>query len=185
MGPPRQPQERRNLGRSAKTDSGPVRRSTSAGKQNGGPLLPPPMTTVDREALETSLLTHPLPLVSQQQQHEVSLWLSELGIVLRENEGGFIPCGPSDLRPLNMGRPAIPLKHDRLRNGVLLCDLFCIVERTAASQSGLTTYIHRSPVGYQEALDNVKRALWLFRLRRCPPIRSGEFLRVPCMLSFS
>merc|ERR1711871_184373 len=51
-------------------------------------------------------------------------------------------------------------------------------ESEAATQCDLIKYIHSSPSSYYQALENIKRACWLFRLRKSPPLRSA-YLMLP------
>ena len=102
------------------------------------------------------------------------MWLRAMGFALVEGEGGWWPSGGLGRRLVRPKPP--PLRDDRLRNGVALCDLFCVLESAAATQCHLNRYVSRRPGSYKEALRNVQRALWLFRLKKCPPIRSPYLL---------
>ena len=59
---------------------------------------------------------------------------------------------------------------DRLRNGVLLCDLLLILEPSAARHVSLTRRIHRKPISLKQVTLNITTALWLLRVRKCPPV---------------
>jgi hypothetical protein len=112
-----------------------------------------------------------------------------MGLHLHEGEGAWIeqggrPRGSFDRRGRADARAAKPpeplrLGEDRLRNGEALCDLFLKLEPDAASSCQLARYVHRAPKVLQKAELNVVRALWLFRLKKAPPLAQWYLLQNP------
>lgn len=90
--------------------------------------------------------------------------------------------GPQKLSVVMCGDP-LSLKNDRLRNGELICDLFALLEPTAASHANIMALVHRQPKSLSQARENIERGCWLFRIRKCPPIphvllcRSDDILK--------
>lgn len=60
----------------------------------------------------------------------------------------------------------------------MLCDLFLLLEPNASLHANLSASILRRPLTLIQARRNVIAALWLFRLRRCPPL-SVKYLLQP------
>ena len=137
-----------------------------------------------------------LPPIFPQQQLAIKNWLYSLGLSVREGEGGFVTTkSNTDLNSFHNistkalhdqkhyrdasaeGKPPppaesaiVPLKEDRLRNGVLLCELINILEPNASRHAQLLHLVRYQPINVQEAMENIQRALWLLRIRKSPPI---------------
>lgn len=121
---------------------------------------PPAISELDQQAskLET------LPPVLPPQQSAVRDWLYSIGLSVRDGEGGFTNWSGSS------GVSLPQLKDDRIRNGELLCDLVAMLEPNAATHAQLLQLVNRKPPTIPLALENIERALWLLRIRKCPPI---------------
>ena len=145
-----------------------------------GPLLPPPITDMDLQALVQTLKKHPLPAISLNRMNEITLWMQGLGLPLVDGEGGYyqLPAYNTYNKSAAVPQSPLPLQKDRLRNGEILCMLFIILESEAATQCDIIKYIHSSPSSYYQALENIKRACWLFRMRKSPPLRTA-YLMLP------
>ena len=104
---------------------------------------PPPPSVLQREAAQRDLAL--LPPVTVAQQSAVRQWLQELGLTLRDGEGGFLvpSAGPLSAQALGSPRPPLSLQQDRLRNGELLCDLLLRIEPRAALHAQLHRLLHR------------------------------------------
>lgn len=126
-----------------------------------GPAPPP-----SDEARDLSML----PPVTRVQMQKTYEWLYTLGLSVREGEGGVLLPSRKGFDAGCDGDTALPLFEDRLRNGELLCDLVGVLETNAAIHSKLPQLVHRKPASIALALDNINRAIWLLRIRKCPPI---------------
>lgn len=111
-----------------------------------------------------------LPIITVPEQSQLRGWLLSLGISVLDGEGGYYSEEPSLHLIQSQIAPPLSLCDDKLRNGETLCDLLCILEPTAAAHVHLQRIIHRHPRSIQCALMNIKRALWLFKLRKSPPL---------------
>jgi hypothetical protein len=158
--------------------------------------LPPKLSSVEVEAARNT----PLPAVSVYQQRGIREWiLNTFNIRLLDAECGFsmlggdaenrntpetiVPDGGAELLTKHGGRgdprfevisqhapPPLPLQEDRLRNGVLLGQLLLRLEPHAATHARIPRVLHKHPRSMAVCLENVERVLWVFKLRRCPPI---------------
>ena len=123
---------------------------------------PPQLTQMEKIAASQDTF----PMITSAQQVAVRQWVISLGLVIRDGEGGFVSRidGPSNT-------PDTSLFDDRLRNGEMLCDLFMLLERNASIHAQLSRLVHRKPpMTIKKATENIQRACWLFRLKKCPPI---------------
>lgn len=109
-----------------------------------------------------------LHTVTGAQQIAVRDWLRTLGIYIRDGEGGF--KHPSLPATVAASVSMIELHEDRIRNGVLMCLILLAVEVNACIHTQLGKYMYLRPTTLAQALSNIERALWIFRLRKCPPI---------------
>ena len=66
--------------------------------------------------------------------------------------------------------PPLPIHQDRLRNGELFAELLYRLEPTAAMHAHMARLIHRHPKTLELCLENIERTLWLFKVRRSPPV---------------
>ena len=142
---------------------------------------PPRMSSVERETVLRGARLLP---VTTAQQTAVRDWLQTvLGLSLLEGEGGYyfhcdIRTEGSTASPAlsaSVGTPVLSLSQDRLRNGFLLSLLLHRLEPDACTHAKLHSLIHRCTSASQtltvrQCVENVERCLWLFRLRRCPPL---------------
>jgi len=126
---------------------------------------PPPL---DRLEVEFAKKQH-LPAITYEQQTAVCEWLYRLGFSILDGEGGYYRTENRNAH-LHSTAPPLPLSQDRTRNGELVCDLVAALEPHAASHVHLHRYIHRSPRTLKAAQENNERALWIFRIRRSPPL---------------
>ena len=140
--------------------TGQVRRRLRKSKRADSSWQPPSLSALDQQAVKLDILPPILP----PQQSAIRDWLFTLGLSVRDGEGGFLQWS---------GQPgaSLPqLKEDRIRNGELLCDLVATLEPNAATHAQLTQLVNRKPATISLALENIERALWLLRIRKCPPI---------------
>jgi len=129
-------------------------------KREGPKWQPPRLSERDEEAMQAENLPPILP----PQLSVIKDWLYTLGISVRDGEGGFINWYQSSAA-------ALPdLKDDRLRNGEILCELVALLEPNAARHAQLIQLVNRRPSSISSAMENIERALWLLRIRKCPPI---------------
>lgn len=129
-------------------------------KKSDSSWKPPSISELDQQAVKTEHLPPILP----PQQSAIRDWLYSIGLSVRDGEGGFIHWSGSS------GASLPPLKEDRLRNGELLCDLVALLEPNAATHAQLMQLVNRKPATIALAMENIERALWLLRIRKCPPI---------------
>ena len=66
--------------------------------------------------------------------------------------------------------PPLPLPEDRVRNGVLLGQLLLRLEPHAALHAHIPKLLHKHPRSLPTSLENIERVLWVFKLRRSPPL---------------
>eukprot|EP01032_Pedospumella_encystans_P012324 gene12324-14267_t len=66
--------------------------------------------------------------------------------------------------------PPLPLQSDRLRNGVVLGQLLMRLEPNAAIHAHIPRLLHKHPRSLELCLENIERVLWVFKLRRSPPL---------------
>ena len=66
--------------------------------------------------------------------------------------------------------PVLSLLTDRLRNGTLLCALLYMLEPQACLHAHLYPTLHKAPTTLVASAENLRKCLWILRLRRCPPI---------------
>ena len=111
-----------------------------------------------------------VPSISVPEQSQLRGWLLSLGISVLDGEGGYYSEEPSLHLIQSQIAPPLSLCDDKLRNGETLCDLLCILEPAAGAHVHLQRIIRRKPRSIQCALMNIKRALWLFKLRKSPPL---------------
>lgn len=141
-----------------------------------------------------------LPPVFPQQQVAIKNWVYSLGLSIHEGEGGFITTksntdsssfhhlanlstrqvssnnGSGNNASVSGNPPPppesaiVPLKEDRLRNGVFLCELINVLEPNASRHAQLLQLVRYKPINVNEAMENIQRALWLLRIRKSPPI---------------
>jgi hypothetical protein len=130
---------------------------------------PPKLYSLDKATI--SKLSY--PPITQQQQATSRAWLLTLGLSILDGEGGYYHSKTSDHLIQSMLAPPLPLTDDKLRNGELLCDLFTILESKTSDHVHLPLLIIRNPKSLTDSVKNIERALWLFKLRRCPPIPVG------------
>jgi hypothetical protein len=99
--------------------------------------------------------------VTSQQENLTRGWLHRLGfdVAPSDAEGGHF-------------------LDDPLRNGVFLCQLFQALEPEAAAHAQVDRLVYRRPTSIRQVQENVARGLWLFKIRRSPPIPSA-YLRDP------
>ena len=141
-------------------------------------LLPLQMSLTDQDSL--SLGSAMWEVITHEQQAEIFSWLASEGIYVLLGEGGFRSLPSGSLRSLPEEDP--PLLRDRLRNGVILCELLLLLEPGASEHTRLAQSIAYSPLNLQQARRNVVSALWLLRLRRCPPIPRQYLLQAEPIL---
>jgi len=94
-----------------------------------------------------------VPPVTTQQEAATRAWLHNLGFTLLPNDG--------------------EKKHfleDPLRNGLFLHDLLQFLEPEAAAHAQCERLLCTKPTSLRQAQENVSRALWVFKMRRSPPI---------------
>lgn len=161
--------------RSSVTGATSVPRSTTYGVQDWSP---PPLEPLDIERAKAQMPV--LPSITKAQQTAVRDWLLTHGISVLDGEGGYYHAddvrveGNTSLAVTSsapqLGLTPLPLNKDRLRNGETLCLLFCYLEPSAAYHAHLFQLIQRSPKTIGKARANVDKALWLFRVRRSPPL---------------
>jgi hypothetical protein len=145
--------------------------------------LPPALTDVEIEAARSVAL----PTISLLQQKSIRQWLFGLDIQLIDGEGGFylnsviqsaadvsLTPGFSHkdhvLQKQNRLAEPIALLEDRLRNGVILGELLYRLEPNAAVHARIPRLLHRNPKTLDHCKQNLDRTMWLFKLRRSPPL---------------
>jgi hypothetical protein len=137
-----------------------------------------PLST--REQAEVSEAVY--PEITRDLQERVRSWVTSLGLSVLEGEGGFTyylvsgsKSGADSSRTglfgvSSSGTSPRSLLDDKLRNGVMLADLALLLEPAASSHLKLQVKLRRNPVNLKEVSTNVQVALWVFRLRVCPPV---------------
>jgi hypothetical protein len=130
---------------------------------------PPTLSSQENNIIAEEL--HHLPHITPQQQQTIKDWLYSLGFSVHQHEGGgCFSSTTASTHPLTSNGLPLELKDDRLRNGELLCDLVCLLEPNASKHSQLQQLIYRHPISLTHVMSNLERALWLLRIRKCPPI---------------
>lgn len=125
---------------------------------------PPKLTQMEKMTASKDTF----PMITSAQQLAVRQWLISLGLVIKDGEGGLVTRIDGGSRS---STPDTSLYDDRLRNGEMLCDLFMLLERNASVHAQLARLVHRKPpMTIKKATENIERACWLFRLKKCPPI---------------
>jgi hypothetical protein len=120
-------------------------------------------------ARSNPLVEH-IPPVTVHQQAAVRLWLYHIGIVLPLPEASVPDKVPHFL-------------DDPSRNGVLLCRLLKILEPAAAAHAHLDQLVHLKPTTLAEATENIRRAFWLLKLRKSPPIPERYLIDIDAVLN--
>eukprot|EP00981_Chlorochromonas_danica_P002748 scaffold537_cov180-Ochromonas_danica.AAC.53 len=133
-----------------------------------------------------------VPQITHAQQSAVRDWLVSLGLSILDGEGGYYyqdhaylegscsyantppappaPAAAAPPPPATTAPPPLPLSRDRLRNGQLWCDLLSLLEPDATMHVHLSHLVHANVQTISQAKENLSRAFWLWRVRRCPPL---------------
>ena len=155
-------------GRGAGKDTflGPSNRYLKYGKREKDSWLPPKFDALEVEKARSVALPDILPA----QQSSIRGWLLGLGLSILDGEGGFYNNQPSLKLVSSSTAPPLPLSDDKLRNGELLCDLAITLEPVACRHVHLARLVHRRPKSIAHCVENLERASWIFKMRKCPPL---------------
>jgi len=77
---------------------------------------------------------------------------------------------PKYTHPSTTTPPPLPIQKDRLRNGVLLGLLLMRLEPVAAIHAHIPRLLHRTPRTIELCTENIERVLFVFKVRRSPPL---------------
>lgn len=136
--------------------------------QNKQLWIPPSLTSTNAPAGSI------LPLVTEMTILSIRKWLQELGLPLKDGDGGYVPLndGLAPPQPRQQSKP-LSVLDDSIRNGRIFYELLLIFERNIAVQANMPTLMIHHPRTIPQILENLERIFWLFKLCKSPPIPSA------------
>jgi hypothetical protein len=118
-----------------------------------------------------------LPPITAQQEQAIRHWLHELGLCLLDHNTTSSSTSTSNTSSaagtatssINSSSSS-SIVQNALRNGCLLCAVLTVVDPVASGASHLVQLTHWRPLSVHDCHANLKRALWLLRVKHCPPL---------------
>jgi hypothetical protein len=115
-----------------------------------------------------------LPPITAQQEQATRHWLHELGLCLLDhttmNSISATTATSSATGTATSSSSSSSIVQNALRNGCLLCAVLTVVDPVASGASHLVQLTHWRPLSVHDCHANLKRALWLLRVKHCPPL---------------
>jgi hypothetical protein len=121
-----------------------------------------------------------LPPITVQQEQATRHWLHELGLCLLDHNSSSSTntiitsitstSSTATSSSSSSSSSSGSIVQNALRNGCLLCAVLFIVDPVAAGASHLVQLTHWRPLSVHDCHANLKRALWLLRIKHCPPL---------------
>jgi hypothetical protein len=113
-----------------------------------------------------------LPPITAQQEQATRHWLHELGLCLLDHTTTTSSTNTttSAIGTAASSGSSSSIVQNALRNGCLLCAALTVVDPVASGASHLVQLTHWRPLSVHDCHANLKRALWLLRVKHCPPL---------------